>query len=128
MVHQKQLLFIRYVLITYHGSYHQIYSRVNILLMVTLVWAFSFGMILPPLIEVIVLSQHFCHNYHISFLSGLGHPGPGQRHIFMHNPEERRKVSEEVPLHLRLPPALHRHHPLLLRHLLQGAAEQVSNF
>jgi len=42
----------RYVLITYHGSYHQIYSRVNILLMVTLVWAFSFGMILPPLIEV----------------------------------------------------------------------------
>ena len=55
MVHQKQLLFIRYVLITYHGSYHQIYSRVNILLMVTLVWAFSFGMILPPLIEVIVI-------------------------------------------------------------------------
>ena len=45
------------MLITYHGSYHQIYSRINILLMVTLVWAFSFGMILPPLIEVVIVSS-----------------------------------------------------------------------
>lgn len=42
----------RYVLISYHGSYHQIYSRTNILAMVAIVWLFSFGMILPPLIEV----------------------------------------------------------------------------
>jgi len=42
----------RYVLITYHGRYNHIYSRVNILLMIFTVWAFSFGMILPPLIEV----------------------------------------------------------------------------
>ena len=40
------------MLITYHGSYHTIYSRVNIILMVLVVWAFSFGMILPPLVEV----------------------------------------------------------------------------
>lgn len=42
----------RYVLITYHGSYHTIYSRTNIMMMVAVVWFFSFGMILPPLIEV----------------------------------------------------------------------------
>jgi len=42
----------RYILITYHGSYHAIYSRANILIMVAGVWAFSFGMILPPLVEV----------------------------------------------------------------------------
>ena len=43
---------LRYVLITYHGRYNHIYSRVNILLMIFTVWAFSFGMILPPLLEV----------------------------------------------------------------------------
>ena len=42
----------RYVLITYHGRYNYIYSRLNILLMILGVWIFSFGMILPPLLEV----------------------------------------------------------------------------
>jgi len=42
----------RYVLISCHGYYATIYSRTNIVLMVLTVWAFSFGMILPPLIEV----------------------------------------------------------------------------
>jgi len=42
----------RYVLITYHGRYNYIYSKFNILLMIVGVWIFSFGMILPPLIEV----------------------------------------------------------------------------
>lgn len=42
----------RYVLISCHGYYTFIYSRINILLMVVVVWAFSFGMILPPLLEV----------------------------------------------------------------------------
>merc|ERR1711981_887950 len=42
----------RYVLISCHGYYTYIYSRLNILLMVVVVWAFSFGMILPPLLEV----------------------------------------------------------------------------
>ena len=95
--------------------------------MVTLVWAFSFGMILPPLIEVVIISSRNYIIFHFHIL-GLGHPGPGQRNIFVHNPEERRKVSEEVSLHLRLSPPLHRHHPLLLRHLLQGATEQVKNY
>ena len=57
---------------------------------------------------------------------GVGHPGPRQRNILVHNPEEGWKVSEKVPLHLRLPPPMRRHHPLLLGHLLQGAPEQVS--
>ena len=43
---------IKYVLISYHGYYTYIYSRLNILIMVGVVWAFSFGMILPPLLEV----------------------------------------------------------------------------
>ena len=43
---------LRYVLISYHGYYTYIYSRLNILIMVGVVWAFSFGMILPPLLEV----------------------------------------------------------------------------
>ena len=42
----------RYVLITHHGRYNHIYSKFNILLMIFGVWVFSFGMILPPLIEV----------------------------------------------------------------------------
>jgi len=42
----------RYVLITYHGRYNYIYSKINILLMIVGVWIFSFGMILPPLLEV----------------------------------------------------------------------------
>jgi hypothetical protein len=36
-------------------------------------------------------------------------------------------LTKEVPLHLRVHAALRRHHPLLLRHLLQGQAEQASN-
>ena len=59
----------RYVLITYHGSYHQIYSRVNILLMVTLVWAFSFGMILPPLIEVMIFQIFQMYNFSLHDIS-----------------------------------------------------------
>ena len=42
----------RYVLITYHGRYNYIYSKTNIILMIFGVWMFSFGMILPPLVEV----------------------------------------------------------------------------
>ena len=59
-------------------------------------------------------------------MSGVGHPWSGQCNILLYDPEERREVPEEVPFHLWLPPPLHRHHPLLLRHLLQGATEQVS--
>ena len=61
-------------------------------------------------------------------MSGVGHPWSGQCNILLYDPEERREVPEEVPFHLRLPPPLHRHHPLLLRHLLQGATEQVEMF
>ena len=56
---------------------------------------------------------------------GVGHPWSGQCDILLYDPEERREVPEEVPFHLWLPPPLHRHHPLLLRHILQGATEQV---
>ena len=42
----------RYVLITYHGRYNYIYSKTNIVLMIFGVWMFSFGMILPPLLEL----------------------------------------------------------------------------
>ena len=42
----------RYVLITYHGRYNYIYSKTNIILMIFGVWMFSFGMILPPLLEL----------------------------------------------------------------------------
>ena len=58
-------------------------------------------------------------------MSGVGHPWSGQCDILLYDLEERREVPEEVSFHLRLPPPLHRHHPLLLRHILQGATEQV---
>jgi len=41
----------RYVLIAYHGLYHRIYTRTNITLMIASVWAFSFGIMVPPLTE-----------------------------------------------------------------------------
>lgn len=40
------------MLISCHASYGRIYSRVNIAVMVAAVWAFSFGMLVPPLAEV----------------------------------------------------------------------------
>jgi hypothetical protein len=42
----------RYVLISCHGRYGRIYSRLNIFLMVAAVWLFSFGMMLPPLLGI----------------------------------------------------------------------------
>jgi len=42
----------RYVLISCPGSYSKIYSRCNILLMISGVWIFSFGLLFPPLIEI----------------------------------------------------------------------------
>ncbi|XP_023333494.1 protein trapped in endoderm-1 [Eurytemora carolleeae] len=42
----------RYVLISCPGTYPKIYSRMNILLMVAGVWIFSFGLLLPPLLEI----------------------------------------------------------------------------
>eukprot|EP00088_Acartia_fossae_P022620 TRINITY_DN2377_c0_g1_i2.p1 TRINITY_DN2377_c0_g1~~TRINITY_DN2377_c0_g1_i2.p1 ORF type:complete len:372 (+),score=85.47 TRINITY_DN2377_c0_g1_i2:100-1215(+) len=42
----------RYVLIACPGSYGRIYSRSNILLMISGVWMFSFGLMVPPLVEV----------------------------------------------------------------------------
>lgn len=42
----------RYVLISCHAQYSRIYSRTNIWLMIAAVWLFSFGMMLPPLVEV----------------------------------------------------------------------------
>ena len=38
--------------------------------------------------------------------------------------QERRQLPEEIPYAVRLLDALHRHHLLLLSHLLQGQAEQ----
>ena len=38
--------------------------------------------------------------------------------------QERRELSEEVPDDAGLPDAVHRHHLLLLGHLLQGPPEQ----
>jgi len=42
----------RYVLISCPGRYSKIYSRCNIMLMVAGVWIFSFGLLVPPLLEV----------------------------------------------------------------------------
>ena len=42
-------MFFRYVLIAYHGHYHRIYTKTNIALMIVGVWAFSFGIMVPPL-------------------------------------------------------------------------------
>jgi len=42
----------RYVLISCPGAYSKIYSRCNILLMVAGVWLFSFGLLVPPLLDV----------------------------------------------------------------------------
>lgn len=39
----------RYVLIAYHAHYHRIYTKTNIALMIVGVWAFSFGIMVPPL-------------------------------------------------------------------------------
>ena len=49
----NNIIFItsRYVLISCHASYSRIYSRSNIFLMIVFVWAFSFGMLVPPLTE-----------------------------------------------------------------------------
>jgi len=41
-----------YILISCPGSYSKIYSRFNIMLMVAGVWIFSFGLLVPPLLEV----------------------------------------------------------------------------
>jgi len=42
----------RYVLISCPGSYSRIYSRLNILFMISGVWIFSFGLLFPPLLEL----------------------------------------------------------------------------
>ena len=42
----------RYVLISCHANYSRIYSKLNIFLMIVFVWAFSFGMLVPPVAEV----------------------------------------------------------------------------
>lgn len=42
----------RYVLIAYYSNYSKIYSRRNIFIMISAVWIFSFGMIIPPLVDV----------------------------------------------------------------------------
>jgi len=42
----------RYVLISYHAHYHRIYTKPNIALMILLVWGFSFGIMVPPLIGI----------------------------------------------------------------------------
>ncbi|KAK6995708.1 hypothetical protein SK128_001154, partial [Halocaridina rubra] len=42
----------RYILIAHHGVYDRVYSRRYIILMILVVWIFSFGMMMPPLIGV----------------------------------------------------------------------------
>uniref|UniRef100_A0A0K2TB03 G-protein coupled receptors family 1 profile domain-containing protein n=1 Tax=Lepeophtheirus salmonis TaxID=72036 RepID=A0A0K2TB03_LEPSM len=42
----------RYVLISCLTTYSRIYSRLNIFIMIFVVWIFSFGMLVPPLAEV----------------------------------------------------------------------------
>lgn len=42
----------RYILISCHANYSRIYSGLNIALMIGFVWLFSFGMMVPPLVEV----------------------------------------------------------------------------
>ncbi|TRY75862.1 hypothetical protein TCAL_00618 [Tigriopus californicus] len=42
----------RYVLISCHANYSRIYSRFNIFLMIVFVWGFSFGIMIPPLVEI----------------------------------------------------------------------------
>jgi len=42
----------RYILIACHANYSRIYSHMNIFLMIAFVWLFSFGMMVPPLLEV----------------------------------------------------------------------------
>lgn len=42
----------RYILISCHANYSRIFSGLNIWLMIAFVWLFSFGMMVPPLVEV----------------------------------------------------------------------------
>lgn len=42
----------RYILISHHGIYDRIYRRRYIICMILVVWLFSFGMMMPPLVEV----------------------------------------------------------------------------
>jgi len=42
----------RYILIACHANYSRIYSHLNIFLMIAFVWIFSFGMMVPPLLEI----------------------------------------------------------------------------
>jgi len=52
LINMVAITFNRYVLISCPGNYAKIYSRLNILVMVTAVWLFSFGLLVPPLVEV----------------------------------------------------------------------------
>ncbi|XP_068244510.1 LOW QUALITY PROTEIN: protein trapped in endoderm-1-like [Palaemon carinicauda] len=42
----------RYILIAHHGIYDRVYRRRYIMIMILVVWIFSFGMMMPPLLGV----------------------------------------------------------------------------
>lgn len=56
---------------------------------------------------------------------GVGAAGLPRAHLLLHNPAPQQRVTQEVSVRLRIPTAVHRHHPLIRLHLLEGPPQQA---